>query len=121
MPQNLATAFYSKKTDQMSENFGKISASDSEIKAKAVRTEEMPLSRRVQPRMDVSDPKAVSVDTVPTAMRSEEKPEKPSKIPVLASETVEKSTKNLPSHSGSYQLPGLDLLKDPPPILRTIW
>ncbi len=118
VPQNLATAFYSKKLAQSAENLEETSSSESRIESKAAHVEEIPLSRRVQPRMDVSDPKAVSVDTVSTAVRSDEKSEKPAKIPLLASETVERSTKTLPSHSGSYQLPGLDLLKDPPPILN---
>ena len=118
VPQNLATAYYSKKTAQSAEDLWKVSASDSEIKAEAVRTEEIPLSHRVQSKADILEPKAVANNVVSTTVRSEEKIEKPAKIPVLASETVEKSTKNLPSHSGSYQLPGLDLLKDPPPVLN---
>ena len=117
VPQNLATAYYSKKSDQTSEDFGKVSASGSRIKAETAHVEGVPL-RRMQPKTDISESTAVAVDTVPMKVRAEEKFEKVAKIPVLASETVERATKTLPSHSGSYQLPGLDLLKDPPPILN---
>ena len=117
VPHNLATAYYSKKSEQTSEDLEEKPSTKSRIEVEAAHAEEVPL-RRMQPKADVSEPTAVTVDTVPMKVRSEEKPEKPAKIPLLASETVEKSTKTLPSHSGLYQLPGLDLLKDPPPILN---
>ena len=117
VPQNLATAFYSKKSDQTSEDFDETFSSDPRIEIETAHAKEVS-PRRMQSGTDISEPKAVADNAVSTTVRSEEKTEKTAKIPVLASETVEKSTRNLPSHSGSYQLPGLDLLKDPPPILN---
>ncbi len=117
MPQNLATAFYSKKSVQTSEGLEETFVSDSEIKTETAHVEQIS-PRRMQPKADVSEPTALADGAASKETRSEEKPEKPAKIPVLASETVERATKTLPSHSGSYQLPGLDLLKDPPPILN---
>lgn len=40
------------------------------------------------------------------------------KIQILASEKVEKATDKMPSKTGDYQLPGLSLLKDPPPVFN---
>ena len=117
VPQNLATAYYSGKSVQTSEDLEEKSALNSKIQAETAHAEEV-LLHRVQPKADISEPMAVAVDTISTVVRSGEKFEKVAKIPVLASETVERATKTLPSHSGSYQLPGLDLLKDPPPILN---
>lgn len=39
-------------------------------------------------------------------------------IQILASETLEKATQKMPSRSGSYQLPSLQLLEEPPPVLQ---
>lgn len=39
-------------------------------------------------------------------------------IQILASETLEKATEKMPSRSGSYQLPSLQLLEDPPPVVQ---
>ena len=44
--------------------------------------------------------------------------EAPKDIQILASEEVEKATEKLPTQSGDYQLPPLNLLKDPPPVLN---
>ena len=123
VPQNLATAFYSKKSAQSAEDLEGEPLSEPKV-ARLYSEEGRQSLLRVQQNPMASEPTTSASSAVtngavlPTVRSEEKKPEKPSKIPVLASETVERATKILPSHSGSYQLPGLDLLKDPPPILN---
>ena len=118
VPQNLATAFYSKKAQRPLEDFGEKSLSEPEIAIDTTHVVEVS-SRRTQSQSMVPQPLSVAVDTVSMKVQSEEKIEKPTTdIPVLASETVERATRKLPSHAGLYQLPGLDLLKEPPPVLH---
>ena len=60
-----------------------------------------------------------STSAKPSVKKQQEDSEQKSEpIQILASEKLEISNKKLPSHAGDYQLPTLDLLKDPPPILN---
>ena len=116
VPQNLATAYYSKKSKPL---MGE--ANDEPL------SEPKPAKTHIEEEsslLDLAQQHALAADATKTSngatskKNTEEVPEKPAKIPVLASEIVEKATQTLPSHAGTYQLPGLELLKDPPPILN---
>ena len=116
VPHNLATAFYSKKSKPPTEEANDEPLSEPKT-AKTYIEEEASLLDLSQQHATAEESTKASNGTI-SKKNTEEIPEKPKKIPVFASETVERATKTLPSHSGSYQLPGLDLLKDPPPILN---
>lgn len=65
----------------------------------------------------IDAPEAAPSAGLPLPKKEAEDPQHP--IQILASASLEKASEKLPTKSGNYCLPSLNLLKDPPPVLNS--